>query len=406
MKRGHASLGAALLVVMVAAALLGSIPPASAQAPGPERKIVVFQEWVVNEPAQAAIVRGVGGVVIKPLPVINGMAVYLPSPAVGALLRRAAVRRIDDDLTIFAVGRVSVLDRPVATGKPAPRPQPSQTVPWGIARIDAPSAWAYSTGAGVKLAIVDTGIDLDHKDLQANIAGGVNTINLLKSANDDNGHGTHVAGTAGAISNTIGVVGAAPQVSLYAVKVLGRNGTGWLSDVIEGLTWCIDNGMQVVNMSLGSNSDNQSFHDAVTAVYNAGITQVAAAGNNGDGYGTGTGAVIYPAAYSEVIAVTATNSADNLAVFSSYGSAVDLAAPGESIYSTWYDGYYKTLSGTSMASPHVAGVAALRLALYPLDPPNQVKAALEASAEDLGDPGWDPYFGAGLVDALGAVTVP
>jgi len=406
MKRGHASLGAALLVVMVAAALLGSILPASAQAPGPERKIVVFQEWVVNEPAQAAIVRGVGGVVIKPLPVINGMAVYLPSPAVGALLRRAAVRRIDDDLTIFAIGRVSVLDRPVATGKPAPPPQPSQTVPWGIARIDAPSAWAYSTGAGVKLAIVDTGIDLDHKDLQANIAGGVNTINLLKSANDDNGHGTHVAGTAGAISNTIGVVGAAPQVNLYAVKVLGRNGTGWLSDVIEGLTWCIDNGMQVVNMSLGSNSDNQSFHDAATAVYNAGITQVAAAGNNGDGYGTGTGAVIYPAAYSEVIAVTATNSADNLAVFSSYGSAVDLAAPGESIYSTWYDGYYKTLSGTSMASPHVAGVAALRLALYPLDPPNQVKAALEASAEDLGDPGWDPYFGAGLVDALGAVTVP
>lgn len=258
----------------------------------------------------------------------------------------------------------------------------------------------------MKLAIVDTGIDLDHKDLQANIAGGVNTINPLKTANDDNGHGTHVAGIAGAINNTIGVVGVAPQVSLYAVKVLGRNGAGWLSDLIEGLTWCIDNGVQVVNMSLGSNSDNQSFHDAVTAVYNAGISQVAAAGNNGDGYGTGTGAVTYPAAYPEVIAVTATDSTDNLALFSSYGSAADLAAPGVSVYSTWNNGYYYTLSGTSMACPHVAGVAALRLALYPGETPDQVKAALEASAEDLGDLGWDPYFGAGLVDALGAVLSP
>lgn len=406
MESKHGNLRVAVLFLITATVLLACMPAVFAQAPSQERKIVVFQQWVVNEPAQGALVRSVGGYVIKPLPVINGMAVYLPSPAVGALSRRAEVRRIDDDLTIFAIGRVSVNQRPGILGKPPPPSQPAQTLPWGIARIDAPSAWASSTGTGVKLAVVDTGIDLDHKDLQPNIAGGVNTINPLKSPNDDNGHGTHVAGVAGAINNTIGVVGAAPSVRLYAVKVLNRSGTGFLSDVIEGLTWCIDRGMQVVNLSLGSNSDNLSFHEAITAVYNAGITQVAAAGNNGDGYGTGTGQVTYPAAYAEVIAVTATDSTDKLALFSSYGLAVDLAAPGVSIYSTWYDGYYKTLSGTSMAAPHVAGVAALRLYLHPTETPDRVKTALEASAEDLGAPGWDPYFGAGLVDALEAVSTP
>lgn len=394
-----------LLILVMAAALLHAVLPASAQAPGPERKIVVFQQQVVTGPAQERIVTDAGGWVIKPLPLVNGMAAVLPGAALAVLREHPLVERVDDDLTIVAISQVAAR-RAVAAGKSAPPPRPAQTIPWGISRIDAPSAWTYSTAAGVSLAVVDTGIDLDHKDLQANIAWGVNTINPVKSANDDNGHGTHVAGTAGAIKNTIGVVGAAPQVKLYAVKVLGRNGTGWLSDLIEGLTWCIDNGMQVVNMSLGSSSDNTSFHQAITAVYNAGILQVAAAGNNGDGYGTGTGEVTYPAAYPELIAVTATDSSDNFAVFSSFGSEVDLAAPGVEVYSTWNDGRYRTLSGASMAAPHVAGAAALRLALYPGESPDQIKAVLENSAQDLGAAGWDPYFGAGLVNALGAVLLP
>lgn len=399
--------GTTVLVMVATALIWGSVMAAPAQAAGLERKIVVFDPQVVNKPAQEALVRAVGGVVIKPLPLINGMAVALPSPAVSALMRRSEIRRVDDDLIVFAIDSASAASKPVAaTGKPAPAPQPAQSIPWGIARIEAPSAWAYSIGTAVKLAIVDTGIDLDHKDLAANIAGGVNTISPTRSANDDNGHGTHVAGTAGAVNNSIGVVGAAPQVKLYAVKVLSKSGTGFLSDIIEGLTWCINNGMDVINMSLGSNSDNTSFHDAITAVYNAGIIQVVAAGNNGDGYGTGTGQVTYPAAYSEVIAVTATDSSDNFAIFSSHGLAVDLAAPGNSILSTWNNGYYNTISGTSMATPHVAGVAALRKALHPSETPDQVKAVLEASAVDLGDPGWDQYFGAGLVDALNAVLAP
>jgi len=387
-----------VLPLLVALLLAAVVAPAGAQAPGLERKIVVFQDRYVNAPAQEALLRAVGGVTVKPLPLINAWAVYLPAPAVGALHRRAEVRRVDPDVVFYAL-EASAGEDSQGKGKPGPKPPPTpppQVVPWGIARILAPDAWGTSTGTGVRLAIVDTGIDLDHPDLQGNLAGGVNTINPRKSADDDNGHGTHVAGIAGALNNTIGVVGVAPQVRLYAVKVLSRSGSGFLSDVIEGLQWCVSQGMQVVNMSLGTSSDVQSFHDAVAAVYEAGIVQVAAAGNSG------SGAADYPAAYPEVISVSATDSSDNLASWSSWGK-VDLAAPGVNIYSTYKGGGYATLSGTSMASPHVGGVAALRLAVYPAETPDEVLSALQAAALDLGPAGSDPYFGAGLVQAPGAV---
>ncbi|MDP3014229.1 MAG: S8 family serine peptidase, partial [Candidatus Subteraquimicrobiales bacterium] len=203
----------------------------------------------------------------------------------------------------------------------------------------------------------------------------------------------------------IGVVGVGPKIDLYAVKVLNRYGSGYLSDVIEGLGWAIQNGMQVVNMSLGTSSDILSFKEAIQRVNQAGITQVAAAGNTG-------GAVIYPAAYPEVIAVSATNNLDTIASWSSRGSEVDLAAPGVSIYSTWPPRLYKTLSGTSMAAPHVAGTAALVLTTsvgsWDLDndaiwDPIEVQNKLEATAEDLGTAGRDNLYGSGLVDAEKAV---
>ncbi len=385
-----------VLGLLIALLVAGVVAPAAAQAPGLERKIVVFQDRYVNAPAQEALLRAVGGVTVKPLPLINAWAVYLPAPAVGALQRHAEVRRVDPDVLVYALeGSPSV----GTLAKPAPKPPPpppAQVIAWGIARVLAPEAWPWSRGTGVRLAIVDTGIDLDHPDLQANIKGGVNAINPRKSADDDNGHGTHVAGIAGALDNAIGVVGVAPQVSLYAVKVLSRSGSGFLSDVIEGLQWCVGQGIQVVNMSLGTSSDVQSFHDAVAAVHAAGIVQVAAAGNSG------IGSADYPAAYPEVFSVSATDSYDNLASWSSWGK-VDLAAPGVNILSTYKGGGYATMSGTSMATPHVAGVAALRLAVYPDETPDQVLAALQAAALDLGPVGSDPYFGAGLVQAPGAV---
>lgn len=387
--------------IFVAMALvLGLVPAVSIAAPM-ERKIVVFESQFVNEAAQEQLVAHAGGVKIKKLDLINGMAVYLPSKAAERALGSASgVLRVDDDVAVEALVSANAKG-----GKPAPA-QPSQVLPWGIDRINADLAWATSAGTDIKVAVLDTGIDLTHPDLVANVAGGYNAISPLKSAQDDNGHGTHVAGIIAAENNTIGVVGAGPQIGLYAVKVLDRRGSGYLSDIVKGLDWAVANEMQVVNMSLGTSSNVLSFHEAVQRAHNAGIVLVAAAGND---YG---GAVNYPAAYSEVIAVSATDSADNLAYFSSVGPEVDLAAPGVSILSTYKGKTYKTLSGTSMASPHVAGVAALVLTgavgVYDLDgdglwDPQEVQNKLEATAEDLGALGRDAQFGAGLVRADQAV---
>ena len=349
------------------------------------RRIVVFQPGFVNEAARDELISRAGGVKIKNLDLIGGKAVYLPSKAAEkALAHQAGVLRIDDDVVVEALGQV---------------------VPWGVDRIDAEPALGLPTGDVIKVAIIDTGIDLKHPDLKANIKGGYNAINPRKSANDDNGHGTHVAGTVAAINNTIGVVGVGPQIDLYAVKVLNAAGSGYLSDVIEGLDWAIQNKIQVVNMSLGTTSDILSFQEAVQRVNAAGIVQVAAAGNN---YG---GAVDYPGAYYEVIAVSAINSSDGIANFSSVGPQVDLAAPGASIYSTYKGSTYKTLSGTSMAAPHVTGVAALVLSVpvkcdydgNGVCSPAEVQQRLEATAEDLGAVGRDNLYGAGLVDAEKAV---
>lgn len=363
-----------------------------------ERKIVVFQETFVNQPAQDVLIKRTGGVKVKSLPLINA-AVLLADPAsLKALKAEPRIKRIDDDVT------VSILALPeVKGGKPTPI-QPPQTVPWGIDRVDADLVWTTNSGTAIRVGIVDTGIELNHPDLQTNIKGGINTIDPRKNANDDNGHGTHVAGIAAALNNTIGVVGIGPEIHLYAIKVLNRQGSGFLSDVIEGLQWAIDNNMQVVNMSLGTTSNIQSFHDAVIAVRNAGIVQVAAAGNSG-------ASVSYPAAYPEVIAVSATDQTDAIAWFSSRGSEVDLAAPGVDIPSTYKRKTYATMSGTSMASPHVAGAAALILKTLPgnydangngLWEPNEVQTKLESVASDLGASGKDNLYGAGLLNAYRA----
>lgn len=393
LKKMNKSLTILLSVLVLLLGLVFVHQPTQAQNSNQNtnRRIVVFTDDRVNKDAQEAIIKGTGGVIIKRLGLINAQAVYLPEQAEAALRVHPSVKRIDADVLVRA------------TGKPAPPPQPSQTTPWGIDRVEADLAWSTNNGNGVKVAIVDTGIDLTHPDLASNIKGGVNTINSRKSANDDNGHGTHVAGITAALNNSIGVVGVGPVASLYAVKVLDRNGSGFLSDVIEGLEWAVTNGMQVVNMSLGTDSDIQSFHDAVVKVNQAGIVQVGAAGNDG-------AAVDFPGAYPEVIGVAAVqkNSDGTLSVasFTSRGGEVDLSAPGVSILSTYKGGSYATLSGTSMATPHVTGVAALVLTILPGTydlnsngswDPAEVQNKLMATSENIG---LDPtFFGSGLVRA-------
>lgn len=378
------------VVVFFVAFTLGAGTLVGAQ--NAERKIVIFEkETSIFE--RDTLIQSFGGEKIKDLSSVNGAVVVLPRGASMKLFKEYGVVRVDDDAI------VTTMEKPAGTTVAA------QVMPWGIDRIDAELVWPEGNSAGmIKVGIIDTGISTRHPDLIANVRGGINTINLMKSWNDDNGHGSHVAGIVGAVNNTVGVVGTAPAVNLYAVKVLGANGSGYVSDIIEGLDWSIQNGMQVVNMSLGTTADIQSFHDAIIAAKNAGIMLVVAAGNSG-------GAVNYPAAYPETIAVSATDVNDSIASFSSRGAEVDLTAPGVSIYSTYKGTGYATLSGTSMASPHIAGVAAMVLntsvgisdtngnGVWDVD---EVTKRLKDSATDLGTAGFDNLYGWGLVNAYRA----
>lgn len=383
-----------ILTVFVITAVFAS--SAYAANGRPSRKIVIFDQEIVNEKAKDAIVKGAGGVVLQSLPIVNGASIYLPDDASeNALKGRPGILRIDDDVEVYALG------------KPSPIVQLAQTLPWGVNKIDADLAWPVSVGLNTKVAVIDTGIDNDHPDLVANIKGGVNFVAIRgridpNKWDDDNGHGTHVAGITAAVNNSIGVIGTATSANLYAVKVLNRNGSGYLSDVIAGINWAVNNGMDVINMSLGTNSDIQSLHDAVDNAYNSGVVVVAAAGNDGDT--SVDNDVDYPARYSSVIAVAATNSSNVRASWSSDGPEVELAAPGVSIFSTYKGNSYATLSGTSMASPHVAGTAALILANNPTFTPAEVRTILHNTADDLGAAGIDNYYGYGLVDAEESVT--
>jgi subtilisin family serine protease len=248
-------------------------------------------------------------------------------------------------------------------------------------------------GEGVKVALLDSGLDPDHPDLRANFRGGYDFVNNDPEPWDDNGHGTEVAGVLAAVEDGFGLVGVAPKAWLYAVKVLGSNAHGAISDVVKGLEWAIQQGMEIANMSLGTPEDSQALREAVRAAWSAGLVLVAPAGNE-------SGAVLYPAAYPEVIAVSATTAADRLAPFSNSGPEVDLAAPGEAIPTTYPGGRYRLASGTSFAAPHVAGAAALLISSGIRDN-RLIRARLEQAAEDLGLPKEEQ--GSGLVNAARAL---
>lgn len=372
-----------MILAVVSVLTLGATGVFSSEPP--QRKIVVFKKGVDSGSA-LKIIEKAGGKFKKYYKIINARSVELPSEAAGiALSQNPEVLRIDDDIQV-SINKAS-----------STAVKPTQVLPWGVNRIDADLVWGTTTGQAVKVAIIDTGIDTNHPDLQANIKDGINTISATKGYQDDNGHGTHVAGIIGAVNNTVGVIGVAPKVSLYVIKALDRNGSGYLSDIIEGLQWAVDNHMQVVNMSIGTNSDILSFREAIAAAYNAGLIMVVAAGNDGPT----ANSVDYPAAYPGTIAVAATDSNGQIASWSSRGPQVDIAAPGVNINSTWNNDNYKTISGTSMATPHVTGTAALILsAKDPMTPPmtlDAMRTQLMMTAENLGFAA--ELQGAGLVDA-------
>ncbi|BCY13908.1 S8 family serine peptidase [Actinoplanes sp. L3-i22] len=276
---------------------------------------------------------------------------------------------------------------------------------WDLAAMRATDAWQKSTGAGVTVAVIDTGVDATNVDLAGKVLTGWDATTDKAGGNiDPNGHGTHVAGTIGAVTgNTVGVSSVAPDTKILPVRVLGANGSGYMSDAAEGIVWAADNGAQVINMSLGSSSKLTAVSNAVAYARSKGVTVVAAAGNE-----RGSGSPIsYPAADAGVIAVAATDSSDKVASYSNAGSYVDVAAPGSAILSTYPSALgksYATMSGTSMASPHVAALAALLKAAQPSLTPDQIEQAMEKSAVDLGTAGKDNDFGYGRVDAVAALA--
>jgi len=269
---------------------------------------------------------------------------------------------------------------------------------WGPKKIEADWAWNITTGdPSVLVAVVDTGIYYTHPDLAANyVPLGYDWANMDNDPIDDHGHGTHCAGIIAAIlNNSEGIAGLA-QVRVMAEKVLTSGGGGYWDWVANGIINATDCGADIISMSLGGYGYSELVHEAVKYAYDAGVLIIAAAGNDN------TNTKSYPAAYDEVIAVAATDQSDNKASFSNWGDWIELAAPGVSIHSTVPWGY-ESWSGTSMACPHVAGVAALIWSRYPSKTRDWIRLWLRYTADDLGDLGFDVYYGYGRINARKAV---
>lgn len=274
---------------------------------------------------------------------------------------------------------------------------------WGMYKVKAAdqgeSAWNYTkSDPSVKVAILDTGIDQTHEDLFSKIVASNNCTDS-PTPSDLYGHGTHVAGIAAAITNNeVGVAGLGYNASLMNAKVLGDNGSGYYSWIINCLVWAADNGAKVVNMSLGAPYKSTALENAINYVWRKGTVLMAAAGNSGNSSPT------YPAYYKNVIAVAATDSNDTKASWSSFGKWVDVAAPGVNIYSTWKNNGYKSADGTSMATPHVAGLSALIWSTT-FGPDNvSVRRQIEGTADKIAGTG--RYWIYGRINALKAVSQP
>lgn len=345
----------------------GQLPELLIQSPLQKRVIVKFR-GSINE----NVVQKLHGYVHHRLQHLPVAAMTLSTDALKELAQDPTVESIQEDPIIHIR---------------------SQVVDWGMNDIQAPTAWSQGlTGKGIKVAVVDTGISLGNPDLV--VSGGTSMIS--SSYDDDNGHGTHIAGIIGAKNNAEGVVGVAPDVQLYAVKAIDYTGSGYLSDVVSGIDWAITNHMDIINLSLASTTDSDTLHQIVDQAYNSGILVVAAAGNDGAG---ATDDVEYPAKYDSVIAVGAVDSSNQIAPFSSTGPEVEVTAPGVSVYSTYLNGGYATMSGTSMATPFVVGDLALWKQANPTLSTSQLRSLLDQHVLDLGAAGRDSLYGFGVVQA-------
>lgn len=345
-------------------------------------------------------ITGLGGTITREYTVINAIAANVPEKVLENIKKSPNVEYVEIDEKMYAHGNV-----PIGTCQEIKILK--QMIPWGVERIGAKLVHAMgNTGKGIKIGILDTGIDFTHEDLNRNYKGGYNFVDNNANVIDINGHGTHVAGIIAAADNDIGVVGVAPDANLYSVKVLNYDSTGTAGDIAAGLEWCLFNDIQIVNMSLGASEDSISIRRICDILYNSGILLIAAAGNNGNEKGFGEN-IDNPAKYDNVTAVGATDISDNRSSFSSTGPKLELVAPGSDIYSTLPGNKYASLSGTSMSSPHVTGVAALIKKAYPEMTNVQTRIRMQISAQNMVKNGFrvKDWFGYGMIDAVRAVSI-
>jgi len=316
---------------------------------------------------------------IRLLPLIRGVSFTLPQgPTSGPPWAGCA---LEPDARISVHGTVRSA------------PAVEQGIPWGVRQIRAPMAWRQTTGHGIKIGVIDTGIDFSHPDLRHSISRGINLLARSMLPHDDNGHGTHIAATIAAANQLYGMVGVAPRAVIHPVKAFDHNGSAYVSDIILGIEWCIRNRMDIINMSFGMKTRSRALLAAVRNAWRAGIVVVASSGNDAK-----RKAIDYPARFPQTISVGATTRMRRIAAFSNRGSLIDIYAPGDKIFSAWLRGKYNEMSGTSMATSHVSGAIALLLAYRPGLTPAEIKEILRRSTM--------PLRGAYRPKGTGEIDVP
>jgi len=396
--------------VLTAATLATSAPSVPAAHPAgdfvPDELLIKFAPGVSPEP----VARAVGARIIDRIPALGVHVLKVAPGTLDATLLALSRNPLVEYAEVNGIATALIIpDDPYADGVTCYNSSHHGCVSqWAWGKIQAYDAWGITTGSTeVKVAVVDTGIDSAHPDLPA-LAPGANFVNIGAPPEDDNGHGTHVAGTIGALTNnTTGVAGLNWAISLVPVKVLDASGSGTYSAVANGITWAADNGAKVINLSLGGSIPSKTLEGAVKYAWSKGAVLACAAGNSG------TTQKLYPAAYTNCIAVAATDENDQKASFSNYGKWVDVAAPGVHILSTMPDspaylttqyGYsqgYDSLNGTSMATPHVAGVAGLIWTRGVCSTNTCVRERIERTADPI--PGTGTFWTWGRINAVRAL---
>lgn len=407
----HASIGTA-----------ASITPSSSETAASQNNAADFEDVIVrfkDKPGQAELnaFKGLGGDVTNVFTIIPAISGKLPAKAIEALKNNPQVEVVESDYAVHAL-------------EYSPADELGNS--WGVDHINADAALAAGyAGEGVKVAVLDSGVNFNHFDLSDNFDLSTNDLGYDFVSDDFipedvYGHGTHVAGTLAAASNGFGIVGVAPKAQIVALRVLDENGEGTASGIIEALQWIQnynaahpDAPIRITNNSYGTGSNSSQLEAAFDVLASSGVLHIGSAGNEGSAAGNGYN-VGYPARYASVVAVAALDRNNQRASFSSTGSEVEIAAPGVAVLSTWKDGvnaagpqpfsfagyageYFIEANGTSMAAPHVAGVAALLMAANPSYTAEAVRNRMNETALDLGVAGRDKLYGYGLVDASSAL---